>query len=222
MKRNRFLKLVLICVFCLGFATPVQAGRIFAGVGAGTLGIGADVGYQFSNWLKFRINANYLPVDVDLDFDDVDYNAEFRNLTAGFLVDLHPFMGDFRISVGAYYRDQNIDLSATPKGSIEIGNNSYTAAQVGSLKAEIEWDKFAPYVGLGWGMGSGTDMDFSIDFNLGAMYMSGVKVKYWMTGPAASMGTYQDDIRREAESIKDDIDKWKWYPVVSLFLSFRF
>lgn len=230
MHKKRFIRLILICIFCLGLATPAHAGRIFGGVGAGTLGIGADVGYQFSNWLKFRINANYLPLDASIDIDDIDYSVELKNITAGFLIDLHPFMGNFRISAGAYYRDQSVDFEAKPKDSmVEFGGYNFYSSDIGTLRAEAEWDKFAPYVGIGWGIGSGTDMDFSIDFNLGAMYMKGFSISYWATGPAAQWvagdAGYQDYINavdREAKNIKDDVDKWKWYPVVSLFLSFRF
>lgn len=229
MHKKRFLKLILICVFCLGLATPAQAGRFFGGLGAGTLGVGADVGYQFSNLIKFRINANYLPVDVSMNIDHIDYDAEFKNFTAGFLLDVHPFMGNFRITAGAYYRDQSIDLDAKPKYGRTIGGQYFTREQIGTLKAEATWDKFAPYLGIGWGMGSGTDMDFSIDFNLGAMYMSGLSIDYWMTGTAAqaAIGTsqyqqYIASIDREAQKVKDDIDDFKWYPVVSIFFSFRF
>lgn len=224
MRKKSFFKILCILAFCLGLATPAHAGKFFTGIGIGTLGGGVDLGYQFNDWFKVRLNGNYLPVDYSKKYDGIEYDAELRNLTAGLLLDLHPFGGNFRISGGAYYRDLEVDLDATPTQTVTIGDNQYSADQAGKVKGKATWDKFAPYMGIGWGQGAGTDKKFHFDVSLGAMYLSGIEVDYWMTGPAAQAAgaQYQADIKREADKIKNDIDDWKWYPVLSVFCSYRF
>lgn len=224
MKNKRVFTLFCICLFSLALASPAQAGRLFVGGGVGTLGIGGDIGYQFSNWLKFRVNVNYLGWDIDdVEIEDIDYDTELKNLTAGLLVDIHPFFGDFRISAGLYYRDMSFDIKATPKGNIKIGDHSYSPSDFGHVDGSITWDKFAPYLGIGWGMSSGTDMDFSLDFNLGVMYLSGLDIDYKLTNyQGINLAQYEADMRREADKIEDELDKYRFYPVISVFFSFRF
>lgn len=223
MRERKGFKLLLIIILSMTMAAPAQAGRFFVGGGIGTLGVGADLGYQFTNWFKMRLNVNYLPFDYDYAYDGIDYDAEFRNFTAGLLLDIHPFMGNFRITAGVYYRDLEVNLDATPRGGAQIGGRWYSASEIGKIEAKATWDKFAPYAGIGWGLGSGTDTDFSLDFNLGVMALRGIDIDYKLTGTAeGSVGSYQQDIDREAQKIKDDISDWNIYPVVSLFFTFRF
>lgn len=216
-------KSLLIVIFSIGLAAQAQAGNFFTGIGIGTLGGGVDLGYQFNDYFKVRVNGNYLPVDFSKKYDGIEYDAELRQLTAGLLLDLHPFAGKFRISAGAYYRDLELDLDATPHRRVKIGDTYYDASEIGKLEGNATWDKFAPYVGIGWGMRGGTHSNFSFDFNLGAMYLKGIDISYKMTGPAAAYGAqYESDIKREAEKIEDDIDKWNVYPVINFFMSYRF
>lgn len=227
MKKTRVFITLCILAFCISAAAPARAGNFFVGGGLGTLGAGVDLGYQFSDWFKVRINSNYLPLDYSAKYNDIKYDAELRKFTAGLLLDLHPFSGKFRITAGAYYRDFNVDLTATPQYGLTIGDNFYSASQLGTVKGEVTWDKFVPYAGIGWGMGSGKGSKLSLDFNLGVMTLRGLDVKYRASGLDQLAGSPQyqalrQDLDREAEKIKDKIDDWKAYPVASLFLSFRF
>lgn len=225
LKNKRFFTLLCICLFVLVMGGQAQAGRFFAGGGLGTLGYGGDIGYQWSNWLKFRLNVNHLSFSYDdLELEKIDYDTEFSNLTAGLLVDFHPFFGEFRISAGVYYRDLAFDIEAKPKKSIKIGHHTYNPSEFGRVDGEFTWDKFAPYLGVGWGLGSGTDMDFSIDINLGVMYLSGIDIDYKLTNYTGSLSDdeYRRDMDREAEKLKDKLEKYRFYPVLSVFLSFRF
>jgi hypothetical protein len=229
MKKSAARALALF-FFCLSLPLSASATPFFVGVDAGTLGLGGEVGFHATNWLKFRLNVNYLPYDLSKKIDGVKYDLEYSNLTAGALVDLHPFMGYFSVSAGLYYRDMGIDLSATPHRSLEIGNNSYRPDQIGKLKADASWDRFAPYLGIGWGTGRGTETDISFDFSLGIMSLSGLKVDYRATGPIADPSSqsqadyekYKRDMDREAGEVKDSLGRLKLFPVVSLGLSIKF
>lgn len=224
LKNKKVFTLLCICLFILAMGSQAQASRFFVGGGVGTLGYGADIGYQWSNWLKFRLNVNYLSFDYDdVDIKGIDYDSEFRNVTAGLLVDIHPFFGEFRVSAGLYYRDFSFGITAKPNKTINIGGQPYDPnTEFGKIDGEVTWDKFAPYVGIGWGLSSGTDLDFSFDINLGAMYLSGIDVDYGLTNYTGGSANYKADMDREASKVKDKLDNYKFYPVLSIFFSIRF
>ncbi len=230
MKSRNCLKLIISMAILLALAAPATASGVFTGVKVSTLGVGMDVGYQFTDWFKIRLNGNYLPLDFSHEIEDIEYDIETKSPTAGLLLDLHPFSGKFRISAGLYYRDFDVDLTATPHKAVDIGDYRFQASEVGKLEGNITFDKWAPYVGLGWGMGGGKHSNFSLDFDIGAMWLSGTKVTYKATGPIsdpslvghAKYQEYVDAVDNEIKDIEDDVDKWGVYPIVSIGFSYRF
>jgi hypothetical protein len=256
MKRLFFLPVLLFCLF---LSSPAESSPFSVGVSAGTLGLGADVGFQWNNFLKTRLNANILPIsslnfglEDKLGLDDVSLPAEKMNIdidtthyTLGLLLDVHPFMGSFRLSGGLYYINLNLDVTGAPRGNeIRYGNQTFNSRDFGSLKGELSWSRFAPYLGLGWGTDRGEDTDFFIDFNLGVMRLSNPRLKVGATGPialglmydsggslvsassvAGGAEAYQRYLNKQAQVEKEfrDLRKYLyWYPVVSLGFTLRF
>lgn len=226
---NKKISRLFITLFLvLSLSSPAFAGNFFAGVQGGTLGIGAEAGYQAFDWLKFRLNANYLPIDFRTKIEEIKYDIDIENLTVGALLDIHPFLGNFRISAGYYYTDFDITLKARPSGSIEIGDNEYDARDVGKLHGSVSWDKWSPYFGIGWGTDRGSRSDFTFDASLGVMRLTGTKIKYGADGPISSLENHPDyqalmnDIDKEADKIKKDVDDYGWYPVITLGFTYKF
>ena len=132
---------------------PADGGStISVAVTAGTLGIGPEAGWRFSDHVGIRGNATFLGFSRDLTVDDNDYNAELKLKSFGAMVDVHPFGGSFRVSGGARINRNRAGLSGdfSRQGSVEIDDVTYSGAQVGILTGRARVKKVAPALTLGW------------------------------------------------------------------------
>jgi hypothetical protein len=206
-----------------------SAGDFSVGPQIGTLGIGVNASYQANDYLKFRLNANYLPYSTDRSIRDIDYKADFDSFTIGGLVDVHPFAGHFRLSAGLYYVNMDLDVKGKLKSgtSVKIGDHKYNADDLGTWKGSAEWKKVAPYVGLGFGSGDGSDSGFSFSADAGVLFFGKPKVSLNPSSDAYSkvIDEYglRDDVNREKNNVKNKISNYlPVWPVISLGFTYRF
>ncbi len=114
-------------------AGAAEGGQWHVGVSGGTLGISPEVGYRFGSHTGLRLNGGFLDFDRSEEIDDIDYDGTLKLNSVGLMADFYPFGGSFRLSVGARSNGNKVNLVATPTGSIEIGDETYTAAEAGTL-----------------------------------------------------------------------------------------
>lgn len=213
---------------CLILSGTCFAGDLFLTPKAGTLGLGADLGYQFIPSVKARLNMNGFSYETDQDLDDIEYDADLNLFSLGGLVDLHPFGKGFRVSGGVYFNDNNLDANAALKvgKTFEIGEREYTASQVRELDAEVRFNDFAPYVGIGWGTDFDPEKNWYFSFDLGAMYMGSASIdldaETSTTLSSEQQAELQQDLDEEEQNIEDDVEDYKWYPVVAIGITYRF
>lgn len=240
-------KLVTIAISAawLSFASPLLAvslgerfgnGATHVGLHGGTLGVGVHAGYDFSNDLAIRGLVNYFNLDFDKEKAGNEYDGELDLRSLGLVVDWHPFWGAFRMSGGAFLNENQ--LSASTEGmDLGIGLREYDA----DLNFRMEFEKVAPYLGIGWTSGRGrSGLTFTAD--IGALFRSSPQVSLsgrtddceftvskdgnadvdcqGMLGVMA--GELSSDLEQEHGELRDDLDKLKIYPVISLGLSYRF
>lgn len=197
------------------------AGTFSIGPSLSTLGIGLEVGYRPSNYLGFRVGGNFFNYDTTQELQGIEYEGSLELKSAGLIADLHPFGGGFRISLGARLNLNEASLEATPTESQEIGGVTYTPAQIGTISGDVEFNRFAPYVGLGYeGAPFPTDA-FTLGIEAGVMYHGEAEVSLSATGEAGTAGL-ADDLEAERQEVEDDIGKYKFYPVVMLTAKLRF
>lgn len=123
---------------------------VAVGVTAGTTGVGAEVQFALGPIFVLRGAVDTLGYDLDESYDDVDYSGRFDFDTLGGFVDLHPFANGFFVSGGAYVGQRDIGLNATPSAPVNIGGQTFTPAQVGTLTGQIKLKDVAPFAGLGF------------------------------------------------------------------------
>jgi len=213
----KLIGLFLATCAAVATATPAaaQSGTVNVGVTGGTLGIGPEVGYR-SGSIGVRGNATFLGLSRDVDSDDVNYDGKLKLRSYGAMVDVYVFGGGFRISPGLRISRNRVKLTATPTDDVEIGDEIYTPAEVGSIIGEVRAKKLAPTLTVGWAT-SGTGFYFGLD--AGAMFQGSPRVtKLYTTGSAVSAA----DLLEERAEIEDDIDNFKVYPILQLGLGYRF
>ena len=113
--------------------------------------------------------------------------------------------------------NNEIDLDARPTVDVEIGDTTYSPADVGTLTGCVEIDGLSPYVGIGWGNPFTSNRRWGFTFDMGVAFTDSPDVSLTSTGIVS-----QADLSNEIKEIEDDLEGIKFYPVISLGLFYRF
>jgi len=214
------LSLILPLLLALGAGCEDSGGLAIAGK-AGTLGLGGELTTAVASDINARVGFNAADFDFDGDVSDIDYDfgLDFQSFSA--LVDWFVFDGPFRITGGLISMDHQVDLKAGGlPGELEgIGNGTYDWAVVGTLSGEVEVDCVAPYVGIGWGNILDKSKRWGFYSDAGIAFTRSPDVTLSATGTPPGLAA---DLARESKDIEDDLEPFKFYPVLSAGLFVRF
>ena len=146
------------------------------------------------------------------------------NQARGAFVDFRPFSNSFIVSAGAYFGDKGVKLNAMPTTNVEIGNQTFTPAQVGKLNADAALKDTAPFVGIGWDTTfQNSTPGLGFKFIVGAMFTGSPDVSMTSTGGTLSNdANFQTQLRIEEQKLQDDIDDYEVYPVVQAGVTWSF
>lgn len=217
--KNRFILPGVALVSALSM-TAVRA-DVGINVKAGTLGAGVELSRSFGDKFSVGLGVNAYDLKTTDSSSDIDYDFNFDLQSVALLGHYHPFGGIFRLTAGALYNKNELKLTGKPSAgsTYSINGVSYTAAQVGTLTGTLTFNSTAPYFGLGWGNRPGGKLGLSAD--IGALYQGSPKLALSATG-ALSDAALAADLERERQSAESDLSDFKWYPVISLGLYYRF
>lgn len=219
------MRYALAAVFAAAFfASPAaaQSGGIGVGVTGGTLGVGPEVNFRSDNF-GVRGSATFLGFSRDVESDGIEYNGDLKLRSFGGSVDFYPGGGGFRLSGGVRVSKNRVELFAQPGATttVEVGDATYTGAQIGTLSGEVRPKKIAPTLTIGYGGGKNSGIYFGID--AGVMFQGKPKVRNLVaSGPIATNAAFQTQLANERREIEDDIDNFKIYPILQLGLGYRF
>jgi hypothetical protein len=191
------------------------------GFGVGTTGVSGSATYKLSDHFNVRgVYAQYDFSEQDTS-SGIDYNFDIELNSFSLLLDYHPFAtSGFRLSAGAVKNGTEFNATSTQTtGNISVGNGSFTAAQVGTLNANVSYDSFAPYVGIGWGNAVSKNRNLSFAVDIGVIGMDDPTVTLTSSGGNAAVNAELENERRELEASLDD---FALYPVVNLSLNYQF
>jgi hypothetical protein len=195
------------------------------GLRGGTLGGGAELSYALSQRAAVRLNADGYTRKQTSTRDSIDYDMKLKLQTASLLGDWFPFANNFRISAGAMFNGNKFALNGKPSGpGYTINGAFYPAAQVGSFDAAVDFNKAAPYFGIGYGRP--INRGLSLIFDLGVMSQGSPKSKIDVTcgsaASAAQCAQLKSDAQAEQSKLDDSLHNFKYYPVISLGLAYTF
>jgi hypothetical protein len=197
------------------------------GIRAGTLGGGVELSYALSRRAALRLNADSYNRSQTSTESDIQYDMKLKLATASLIGDWFPFANNFRISLGAMFNGNKFSLKGQPTGpGFSINDQTYAAAEVGSLEATVKFKKAAPYFGIGYGRPINSGL--SLIFDAGIMFQGSPKSKIDVTcGTAAPQGSLrctqlQNDAAGEESNLDESLHSFKFYPVISLGLAYTF
>ena len=212
-----------LAVLALAIATVPSAmaadGKYSIGIGANTLGYGADVNVRLSERISATAAYNTFSIDGDTDTDDVRYDGELKSDNTTIKLNWHPFAGGFHVSVGAVAGDLQAAVTGMPKAgsSYTFNGTTYTAEEVGQLRGEVAIkDSVAPYAGIGWrsqrkGLGAYVDIGVIAAKTSVSLQASGLEAD----------PRFAADLEAERRDLEQDVDL-SLYPVIGAGLVWRF
>lgn len=189
----------------------------------GTPGAGVQVSAKLNEMVVLRGAVDGLSFSRDEDYSDVNYDGKLKVFTGGLFADVHPGGGAFFVSGGAYFGKRKIELDARPTADVEIGDETFTPAQVGRLNGEAKLSDFQPFLGLGF------DNTFTGDRTWGFRALAGVafskKPKVELTaigGSLAGSPILAAELEREEADLREDAKDFRYYPAVQVGVTRRF
>src|SRR4029079_13074478 len=112
---------------------------------ATTLGFGPEIGFRFAPRLAIKAGANFGTISRDLTSSGIGYGANVKWRSYSAMLDLHA-LGPIHFSGGIIHNGNELQLTATPTGSITLGSTTYAAGQVGTITGKVAFKKAAPYL----------------------------------------------------------------------------
>lgn len=198
-------------------AAPAAAAENFAlGAKAGTAGLGLEGTFATGETLNLRGGYYAFDYSDTLTENGIEYDGDLELENLGLFLDWHPWRGTFRLSVGGMQSGNAFTGNAD--GALDVGDNTYTA----QLQADVDWDGFAPYFGVGWGNAVGAG-GWSMSFDLGIMYTGEPTVS--LTGTVsdpALQDQFEQDLALEEAALQEELDDVTIFPVIALGVAYRF
>ncbi len=206
---------------------------------AASTGLGGDIGVQLSHKFNLRAGGTFFRYHDTQSSDGVYYHETFRlEMLEGHL-DWFPWAGNFHISPGVLYYYQ-LPLSAAiavPGGtsfSLDNANFISSPSDPVSGNALLHTNRISPALTVGWGniLPRVSGKHWSFPFEIGAAFHGDPTVQFGLRGTAclqdgtcvdaATSPAVLDPLHREAQKRTDDISWFKFYPIVSIGVGYRF
>lgn len=186
------------------------------GVRAGTTGVGVDYGFGIAPTLGGRVGVSGMNFNTHVDTSDVRYDAKAKLANVNLFLDWSP-LGPFRITGGFIPNDNKVDLAGQPSagGSFPPGS---------SLTGTVKPDKsFAPYLGIGYGNVWTPGVNFY--FDAGIMFQGSPQVTLSVNCGSlspAQCAAAQSQVAAEQQRVQNELDKFKYYPVINFGITIGF
>ncbi len=196
------------------------------GMKVGTLGLGLEGRWSALPWLDVRLGVNSYEYDDNGSQAGINYDATFSldtfYATGNFRFPLSPF----RVTAGVVSNGNEFVMASQDTGglSFDIGNDTFSAADVGTLQSITSFSGTAPYVGVGYDFEIFGKVGLNLDF--GVLWQGEPDVTLEATGLATAPPAVQTELATELENerleLEDEMSDFKAWPVLSLGFVYNF
>ncbi len=225
------IKLLVLAMFG-SFAATAQAEGVGVYINGGTTGFGLGLAGSMSQNVTGRLGFDTWKRTFTQNNSNGNYNVDLKLQNVAALADWYPFSGAFRTTLGLVANGNKATLTAASvNGSYTFNGVPYTASDVGSYTGEMKFNSTAPYLGIGWGNPVAKAKTWGFVSDIGVLFQGSPKVSSTVTcsaallaqaGGAAACATLQSDVAAGAAKLESDLKNYKYYPVVSIGVSYHF
>ncbi len=223
---------------------PKEAGgeafsRVGIGVKVSTLGVGVEVATPLAGKFNVRGGFNMFRYNRAITNDGIPYNAQLQFQSAEAHLDWFPFWG-FHVSPGVlFYNGNQLSATATVPGgqTFSVGGTSYESDPATPVTGigKLNFLKVSPSIMLGVGnLIPRSGRHYSFLFEVGAAYQGSARVALNLAGnvcdpttglscrPISGDAGVQANIQAQQVKIQNDINPYRFFPVISLGVGFNF
>jgi hypothetical protein len=203
------------------------------------MGIGADIALPVTRRTNARIGANLFNYNATFNKDDIAYKGSLALQSAHALFDFFPFRGGFHLSPGVMlYNGNNVNANASVPGNqtFTLNNVEYLSNPANPLTGtgKLTTSAAAPMFLLGYGNlvpRSHRHVTYSIEGGFAYQGTPNATLNFGGTvcNPSApnycisvADPTVQSNIQAEQTKIKNDVEPFKFYPVLSFGMGYKF
>ncbi|GAB4421718.1 MAG: hypothetical protein OHK0054_12410 [Sideroxydans sp.] len=218
------LKKIILVSLASGLCTlSAQAaeGKLRLDAHASTLGGGLEIGTVLTEQYSARLGFNKFSFSTSQNSGGLDYKGDLKLSSIAVLADYRPFKGTFHLTGGAVFNSNKFSLSATTTpGTYTFNGTNYTSPGGDSITSSIEFNKVAPYLGLGWS-GHPKNTGLSLSTDIGILFQGSPKASVTTGGTWGGANTAQLAADSQAQ-LNSDLSGFKFYPVLSLGIGYTF
>lgn len=215
------MKRILLATAILATTLPAYADATLNGK-VSTLGLGVEAAFPLTESLDARVGLNTFNYNFNKSTASggltTNYNGKLNLQSLEAIADWHPWASSFRVSGGLIYNNNKITMTGQPSaGTINIGGVPYAIGAGQSVNATIDFNKIAPYVGVGWGRTpKNTGLSFTSD--IGILFQGKPKGRVTTNIPGATAA----DINKANTDLTNSLKSFNFYPVVSVGIGYTF
>lgn len=217
MKKNFYLLVIFLCIL---FFIPSFAQNYGVALKVSTLGFTVEGMRSFNPNLNARVGFALFSYSFNGGggtSDDYSYNAKLGLSSINILADYFPWGSGLKLTGGFLINLNKISTELTPTKTYIVGGDIYSPENLGKMNADIKFNTFSPYFGIGFGnpLAEGKKLGFA--FDIGTIYHGSPRVDLSANGllePSASP--------EQEEKLAENISWFKWFPVVSFSLTYQF
>lgn len=215
-------------------------GRIGAGFRLSSLGFGGEVAARVTHTTNVRGGFNFFSYSRGYDNNGIHYAGDLKWASGEAHFDWFPFARAFHLSPGIIaYNGNHVNATATAPGgsSITLNGVQYQSEPADPIKGtgKLSFNKVAPTVMIGLGnLVPRNGKHFSFNIEAGVAFSGSPKVALNLTGTGcptnppgpcqniATNPTIQANVQGEQTKISNDLSPFKYYPLISMTIGYRF
>lgn len=213
------------------------------GVGIGiklsSLGFGGEAAVALSRHANVRAGFNAFSFSRGYDNSGVHYAGDLTWVSGEAHLDWFPFAGKLHLSPGLIaYNDNHVDATATVQGgaTFKLSGTPYESEPSNPVTgtAKLDFNKVAPTLLLGFGnLVPRGHRHFSVNIEAGMAFQGSPIIALSLAGGVcnttgtncrtiASDTTVQNNVRGQQTKISNDLSPFKYYPLLSLTVGYKF
>lgn len=198
---------------------PMPAAAIDPAVSVrlGSLGFGVEAGLGLTDQFSTRLDLSRYDIGLNERVDGIEYDLDLEWRSIALFADWHPFESAFRFTAGMFRNNSDFSGSANA-ASLTIGSSEYRGV---GLDADVRYRSYAPYLGLGWETDLLKANGWGFNVDLGILYQGSGEVSLNATGFSADI-VDPVDIAQAERDFEKDIEEYKYYPVFSFGIAYKF
>jgi hypothetical protein len=216
----------------------VTSSKVGIGVKLSTLGVGIEAAVPVTSKLNVRGGFNFFRLNEGITSDGIRYDGHLHFQSAEAHLDWFPF-GGFHVSPGLlFYNGNAVTANASVSGgqTFTVGGTQYESDPSNPVTGTgtLDFVKVSPSIMVGVGnLIPRNGRHYSFLFEVGGAYQGSARVALNLSGnvcdttgvfcrSVASDSTVQANIQAQQLKIRNDVNPYRFFPVVSIGMGFNF